>query len=75
MIAKVRIDSCFAQLGKTALVSRPTNFETTTTIIVAMLCRRARLVPNRAARAFAPDDDFVTVAKHGLVVWAATLRN
>jgi hypothetical protein len=31
--------------------------------IAAMLCRRARLVPNQAARGFAPDADFAIVAR------------
>jgi hypothetical protein len=31
--------------------------------IAAMLCRRARLVPNQAARGFAPDADFALVAR------------
>jgi len=31
--------------------------------IGAMLCRRARLVPNQAARGFAPGADFVIVAR------------
>jgi len=34
-----------------------------------MLCRRARLVPNQAARGFAPDDDFAVVA-HALELLA-----
>ena len=45
------------------LVLRPTNFEATMARIAAMLCRRARLVPNQAPRGFAPGADFATLAR------------
>ena len=50
------------RLARWRLVLRHTNFEATMARIVAMLCRRARRVPNPAARDFAPGTDFAMVA-------------
>jgi hypothetical protein len=43
--------------------------------IDAMLCRRARLVPNQALRGFAPDADFAIVAALHLRRWLTSIRN